>query len=626
MKKLLALPFLIISFSSWSQITDDSTKQIYSAKTVNIIYEQDLKNNKSKELHPDTTLYELEKWTQLDLMDRKYQDLGNNGTALYPIFYSLPTQIGRTSGLSAYDPYMVTPSTIKYYDTKSPYIDMHVVFGGSGRSLADVSFSRNVNKNWNLGFDVNRVTSDKQIGSSGSQDRNVVGTVFDVYTYYKSDKRPYSLMFNVSNMDYNIEETGGIYIEDMSTATSADLYEYLDSKIQLDEARVSDKRVNIHFYHQYNWTKQLQFYHAIDINQQKVMYSDFSSGGYTNTDGTTYDQYLDYYGKLLFDEDSTYELITWKETVNELGIKGDLANLFYRLYLKRRDLNYGALYLDPTGHVGEMYAGGYTRFDWKDKFNVEANAEIMQSGEYKLIGKLNSDYLFGSYTSMLYKPSFLSERYFGNTHEWDNSFVPSFVNEIKGGIQVDLGFIKIRPTGRLVTLNNYVYYGEAKTPEQTSDLAVLTSFGGDFNFRIYTNKALKEGFFFENEAYYSVTSGADANVLRVPNLFYNGRVFWRGAIFQHGMGVEIGLDVHAKSSYYAMGYAPEIQQYYLQDDIKINAFYTADFFFNMKVMNVRAFVKRVNVFQQANSGYFITPYYPGMRAVIDFGVRWLFFD
>lgn len=604
-----------------AQITDDSTQLVYNAGTTEIILQEDIKNNVEKERHPDTTLYNLEKYSELDLQDRKFQNLGNNGTAMFPIFYPVPSQIGRTSGLSAYDNYLTSPSQLQYFDTKSPYMDLKVVFAGNGRSVVDFKFSRNINPNWNFGFDIYRITSDKQIGKSGAQDRNVVGTVVDLYTYYQHPEKPYSAMFNLVNLGFDIEETGGIYVEDLPNATADQLFLYADADIQLRDAISNDKRLNLHLYHQYAWQKQLQFYHEADFISHNASYKDFAGG----TTGS-YNSYTDFYNQFLIAPDSTYERFNWTEIRNEVGIKGDLANLFYRLYLKRRDIDFDNLYHDPTDQFGEMFLGGYTRFDWRDKFNVEAKAEFLQSGEYLLHGQLNSDLIFASYKSIRSKPSFITESYFGNHHEWYQSFNSMFANEIQGGIQLDLGFLKVRPQGRIMTMDQFTYFDQTQTARQSSDIAVLTSLGGDFDLKLTTNKEFNEAFLFENEVYYTTLAGDGADYVRIPDLFYNGKLYWRGLWFKNTMGVQIGFDIHAKTRYYGLGYAPEIQQFYIQDEFPIDEFYTIDFFVNMQVNNLSAFVKITNINQQQDSGYFVTPYYPGIRQTIDFGARWLFYD
>lgn len=614
MRKLIVIFLLAITWSAHSQIVDDSTELVYGPETTLIIKEIDIKNNFPVERHPDTLMYDTERFTWTDRLRDYYQDLGNSGTAMYPVFPQANEMIGRTAGYNVFDPYMADPEDMNYYDTKSPFMDLKVVFGGGSRSIADFNFSRNVNENWNVGFDIYRITSDKQIGYAGQGDRNVVGTTFDIYSYYKHSKLPYTMIVNLANMSHNVEETGGILID--SDAPAEEFFQYQDAEIRLEEARTYDKRLQGHLYHQFQLANQLQVYHQLDLAKKRFGFSDANDGG---------DLFTGFYKQFLIDPDSTYENTIFTETVNEAGIKGDLANLFYRLYIKSRILDLEYLYYDPTTGEVETYLGGYARFDWKEKFNVEAMAEFLQSGEYKLTGKINSDLIFGSYKSILAKPSFLAENYFANNHEWHNSFRSTFTNEITGGLNVKTKNIRIRPSGRILTLNNFIYFDQEINPQQ-ADAAVLYSLGGNFDLTFYTDFARKEGFHFENEVFYSELSGGDASKIRLPKLFYNGKAYWSGFVFSNTMGLELGVDMHAKTAYQALTYAPEIQQFYLQDDFTIDAFLAIDAFLIIRVDKLRAFVKFTHVNQPTDGGYFVTPYYPGEQRMIGLGARWLFFD
>ncbi|MEO9474519.1 MAG: putative porin [Cyclobacteriaceae bacterium] len=613
MKNTLFIVAFFMSLAVTAQIVDDSSKLVYSAKTTEIIYEYDVKNNFPKERHPDTTLYKLENFMFSDKTEHYYQDLGNNGTAVFPIFYPLQEGIGKTPGYMAYDPYMNMPDDIKYYDTKSPFMEVEVVFGGNYRSTVDFTYARSADENWSFGFDIHKITSGKQIGFTSIDDRNVQANVFNLYTRYKHDEHPYQALVSVSNMNHNVSEVGGINVS--TNATNADLFLYQESSVLLSDAKANDSRFNVHLYHEYAWQKQLQFYHQIDFGKQENSYND----DITSTN-------LDYYGPALIDETETSQKSEFKELINEIGIKGELASLFYRAYVKRRTFDFSYLYWDPVSKSAENYIGGYSRFTWRDRFNIEANAEYLQTGEYKLIGKLNSELIFGSYTSVRAKAPIFYERYFGNHHEWNSSMRATFSNEIKGGVKVKTKFFSLRPTARIATMNNLIYLDQEKMPQQSGAVGVVTSLGGDFNLKINTNKELGEAIHFENEFYYNTTSGGASSNMRVPPVFYNGRLFWRGAWFKKTMQVEIGVDLHAKSSYYAMDYSPALQHYYLQDDFLIDGYYTADVFCNMKVSNVRVFVKMMHVNQQNNDGYFVTPYYPGEPRLFELGVNWMFYD
>lgn len=620
MRKILGFWGLLIGFSAFGQIVDDTTKLVYSANSTKVIYERDVKNSLEIERHPDTLLYNLENFTVLDRKKRTFQDLGNNGTAMFPIFYPIANQIGKTSGFSAYDPYVYTPDLIRYFDTKSPFMDLEVVFGGDGRSTVDFTFARNIKPTWNFGFDIHRIVSDKQIGLTGLGDRNVENNTFYLFTDYQHATLRYRLLFNVMNLNITTEETGGILLPD--DPNQSDFFQYQDSNIRLSGARGVEHRLNWHLYHQYAFRDQLQFYHQLDIKKQDVKYSDEG----TVKTGTAYNSFADFYPAFLLSTTETRDRALFTETVNEAGIKGNLAALFYRAYVKRRDYDFSYLYLDPTAKAYENFIGGYTRFVWKDKFDIEGEAEYLQTGQYKLIGRLNSDLIFGSYSSVSAKPAFIYEQCFGNHHEWSQSLNQTFTNEIKGGIQLKTDYFKLRPTIRLMTLNNFLYFDQDQMARQSASVGLISSLGGNFDLTLYTDKALGKAFHFENEVYLTTLSGNGKDNLRMPPVFYNGKAFWRGLWFKNTMAVELGVDIHAKTNYYAMAYMPELQQFYLQDDFKIDSFFTTDFFLNMKVLNVRAFLKMVNLNQQANDGYFVTPYYPGKGRVFDFGVTWQFYD
>ena len=607
----------LVCLSSLAQITDDSTKLVYGPSTLHYIYEPDLKNNTEVERSIDTTLFELENWRYYDQLGRFYQNLGNNGTAMSPIFPQLPNTIGKTSGLHTYDYLFKQPDLLRYYNTKSPYIEATAVFGGRGRSTFDLSYSVNISPNWNAGFDLHRMASDKQIGSEQTQgDRNALGTGYDIYTYYEHPEKPYKLLFNFTARDQNIEETGGVFV-DSADPLEFEFFQYLDSRIRLRDAQSSVNLRNVHLYHEYALFKQFQLYHQFDRHRQQQTYED-------NIEGSAALSYSDFYDEFLFDEDSTQERYEFSSFTNEVGLKGTISSVFYRFYVRRRDVDFEYVFLNPDP-VAENYLGGLTRLNWKS-FTVQAEAELLPTGEAMFKGGLDSDLLFASFTFMRYKPSFLADRYFGNHYEWRNNFIQGLSTELHGGLKVNFGPMYLVPSVRLSTLDEFIYFDQSKQPAQADGAALVSRFGGDFNAVLPTNKERGSAFHFENQAFYTVVSGDASSLIRVPEWFYNGRHYWRGSIFQQSVPVEIGFNIHAKSSFFANDYDPVTAQFFLQDDFEVNGFLAIDAFLNMRIDKVFAFVKVTHLNQAANSGYFVTPLYPGQPRVFDLGVKWLFFD
>ena len=87
-----------------------------------------------------------------------------------------------------------------------------------------------------------------------------------------------------------------------------------------------------------------------------------------------------------------------------------------------------------------------------------------------------------------------------------------------------------------------------------------------------------------------------------------------------------GIDAHYKSDYYAPSYNPVLQQFYLQDDFLVPAYIVADAFLEFQIEHFSLFIKFEHVNQRKSLGYFTFPHYIGQPRVLDFGVRWQFFD
>jgi hypothetical protein len=589
---------------------------VYGQHTVLYTNESFIKNNsENRYSNPDTTVYLFEKYDIVDRTNRRYQSLGFLGSPLYDLYFDLPDHPGRTFGFDGYDLYWKDINDIRYYDTKSPFMDVSVTLGGQRRSKIDFAYTRNVNEHWNLGFDMNRITADKQIGSEALGDRSVESASFDIYTHYENDEKPYSIAFSFTRLNHKVADIGGVLVGD--NPNRADYFQYATSEIQLDNANTIDKRTRTHVFHQYKLGSGFQVYHQMDLTNQEYAFSDLS------TDDTG-DKYANYYPQFLLNEDTTQELATYRAFENEVGLKGDIKGAFYRFYLKRRALTY-----DHKERVemtqAENYAGTYLRFDWKEKFAVIGNGELSDEGAYLLKGQIQSSLLAASYTSLRSLPDFLVQSYAGNHHAWENNFKPTFSNQIEGSLQLKWKSMEIVPMVNVKTITNYIYFSENQEPTQVESALLINKVGTSLSFNFFRTN-VSEHFRFENEAFLTQISGAERDVIRVPTLLYSGRLFWRGLWFQNAVPVEVGGDVYYRTAYDGNQYTPVLGKFYLQNELNQEAYAAVDFFINMKIRNLRAALKWTHINQQANNGYFATPYYPGQRGIFDFSVTWLFFD
>lgn len=204
------LLWLLQPFLAQAQILDDSTQQVYGPTTTLFFLEKDILANKDRPYAVDTILDNFHNYNFVNRYGNRYQDLGNLGTAIRPVFYTPPTQIGTYFGINAYDLYAYTPDNIKYYDTKSPYSSVYYAQGGLLQQILGVEFSRNIKPNWNAGFTYQRITAPKQFGYARREDRQTDNQTIAVYTRYQNKDSTYQLLAHFSHLNHGMVDQGGI--------------------------------------------------------------------------------------------------------------------------------------------------------------------------------------------------------------------------------------------------------------------------------------------------------------------------------------------------------------------------------------------------------------------------------
>jgi hypothetical protein len=119
----------------------------------------------------------------------------------------------------------------------------------------------------------------------------------------------------------------------------------------------------------------------------------------------------------------------------------------------------------------------------------------------------------------------------------------------------------------------------------------------------------------------------DHHALSIPTWFSNVQLSYESFLFKGALQVQTGVEMHVKSDYKALGYAPAIQQYYIQDNFVSPSFWTTDLFLNGRIKRGRFFVKYINLLQTfTKQGYLPTPGYPNVKSTLDFGFELILFD
>lgn len=607
-----------------SQILDDSTKNVYGPKTTLWTTEQDLFTGQKSYQVLDTSLINYHRWTYVQGFNNFYQDLGNVGTALGAIFPQASATIGASPGYQSYTPFFDTEEP-RYYDTKSPFTRIFVVWGGNGRATTRIDFSRNIKPNWNFGFSYRPILVDKQIQRTRKGDRQTISNYYDFQSSYRSLDNKYLILGSYRRIRHRVNENGGVKLVGDTTING-----YFESNVQpyLFAAQSEELKNLIHILHSYKLTEPLQFYQRIDLYRQRNRFTDTKASEinyaeyfkYTNTDPD-----ID-----TVDVRDGFEL---KSITNEMGVKGKASALYYNFYYKFRGYAITNRYLadsvwtqDPKAI--EHYLGGQIAVRFDSLWLFSGKAEYLLDGFYKLQANLNTPWLDASAVSSLSKPTFLPSAYRGSHHYWSNSFNSPFFNQLSAFLKTDLGWLFISPGATFTSQSNFIYYRHNPIPGQPQVLPVQSAgIQQLLTPELRMSVRFFKHFYLRPQVLYTHVYRNDDEALRIPTWFINTQLSYENMLFKKAIEVQIGIDAHWRSDYTPLGYDPSIQQFYVQNDFVSPAYPLVDVFLNGKFSRGRFFVKYHNLVQLiTQSGYLPTPGYPGKSNVLDFGFDLLIFD
>ena len=590
-------------------ILDDSTKTIYGMNTSKYMSKDNFLLGDTAFITLDSSLTNIEKVSPDEKNQFTYQSLGNIGTPINNIFNYYPSTFSISSGINSLNYYYLVSSEAKFYDTKSPYIDLSLFFGGNGRSMVDFVFSRNINKNWNIGFDIHRISADKQISASKAKgDKNINSSLFKLFVYHKSEDEKLTLYSDFVSFRHQILGNGGVDVD--SDSLPLNFFTYNDFSTRLKDIENLERRKRLNLFLNYKIIEGLEIYNDFYFKTQQVEYMD-----------ENYVENAPYYNDFFLSNISTLDSIKIKSVVNRAGVRGLLGDIKYNFYANYKNLNY--LYTDNLNAniFNEIYLGGIINFSRKE-FDILADFKLKTTGDYSLLGKLKSKVFEISYYSGLHVPTLFQSSYSGNHFQWDNEFNSSFINTLEAKVKINTNSIMFSPFIRLSSIKDYIYLSNEKNPTQHDEILINNQFGVNLNFNLF-NKIIN----LESRYSYNTVSKSSADIFNIPKHHIYSRLFYNGKWFNNSIPVQFGVNAYLRSEYYGNAYEPSLQAYYVQNNFLLERNLRLNLFYAMQVKNLRVFLKMTHFSQfDKFDGYFVTPYYPAQKKVLDLGIKWYFFN
>ncbi len=619
---------------------DDSTKVIYGPTSTRFFLEEDVVNNRKRLYTIDTTLAGIHNFNFVQRNKNLYQDLGNIGTAIHPVFYKAPEQIGTLLGYDAYTLYDIKPSQVRYYNTKSPFSNITYIPGGGDQDLLQFELSRNIDSLWNVGINVQRISANKTlVDKSATADNTAISHWdFTIYSNYQTKNGKYSLLAFLNLADRNSIDQGGVILEtgkDYPSMLALD-----GNKPILTTASSRDKSYNLHLYHEYVGYKAFQVYQTIDLQTRKVQFGDknfttnwqggFYPFAYQKVDlgakGVMYPTDTVTFRKLALD--SVYNENVYTNYEIKTGLKGFYKGFNYRAHFRQRFFSNSVYSLNTSVRneeysilgKNENYLGLWLNQYFKDSTRAFGEVETSLDLEnVRINGEFQGNWLNvgGSYITTT--PTLVQQKMLNNAFRWKNTIV-SNVASLNAYAYTNLKFknLSLHPSIEINKISDYIYFDKnAFVQQNESDIFIARiGLGIDYRWRKLSTT---------NQIY---ITNSESKVIPFPNTFINSR-FAIDLLFRKKLFIQTGIELNYQSGYNGNAYMPVTQQFFLQDKQQVQGYVQADVFADLRINRVRLFFK----FAHANhklplmgNGYYAAPGFAGMGRVLAFGVHWLLFD
>lgn len=630
LRHTIFLVFALISLQLAAQT--ERPKNIANAKDIKYFSLSDPYLLKSH----DTVLHFFQRYLVGDTEWIPWRNLGNAGTAYFPLVFDLDSRPGFDLGWHQYDLYERKLLDIHHYQIPTPYTYLKYVQGPKKEQIFHVKHARNIGKQISIGADY------EVIGSEGYYARQKSSLdIFNVYLHLNSKNRKYHLFTGYLVNDIDNEQNGGI---DSTLVTDADVFttsrpEFLP--VNLSSA-VSDWNTRTYYLQQSYSLGGKFIYELNDTTQREVYYSKVNFFHHINykTSRYGYQDAIDnqgFYPEFLLARDSTNDLTKTVMLQNRFalqfsGIKERTADtVIYTKYRAFAYLDHQIIGIEQQGrkyNTDNLTVRGSIQNNTINPGKLTYNLD----GEFVLAGYNNGDYQFKGSVGYFQNqwigfrafasfaknaPPFIYEQYLSNHFYWENTFGKQKTLQL--GAEYNIPRLKMKIAGKYFRMSNYLYFESNRMPAQASE--TIRGFVLDFKQHLQAGN-----WHLDNYVAFQSFTGDEINM---PAFVTKNSFYWSNQIFKGALLTHLGFDVRFNSTFQADSFDPVTGQFLNQDTDNISTYWVIDVFANLQLKRARLFFKLENVNQSLlwfPDGYYSAPGYPSQPFGFRFGIDWIFFD
>jgi hypothetical protein len=603
-----------------------------------------------------------------------YINLGNTGTAAYPVLFTPTLRAGWDAGFHAFDLYKFSMYDTRFFKTTRPFTQLIYILGSGKEQVIRVEHTQNIKPNWNAGIEYRLISSPGYFQNQNSNHNN-----YRFFSNYQGRKKRYAAYFVLLGNKLSVSENGGIvndsFLLDPRRKNRFTVPVNLGGNVTggnnvfSTKVNTGNKYANFtaFFRHSYDIGKRdsliindstteylfypkLRFQHTIEYNSYSFRFRDtafntFDSPDNIQRDSAIFSQWYDinlnsYHGFNFFVQDdwkfisNDFALRQFPQTKNtaqflEAGVR--LENFTGTFTQSSRQQNL-LLVNDPPGRK-EKFFNIVLHSEYRNKTR-NRKWDALLKGEFYTAGHNAGDY--GAYASL---NRFLNSK-FGNIEVGFQNVnrTPSYLFEGNSAFNLDSAFERKKENitvisaqannkrfslyARNISIANYTYFKNYVEGDQFNGLLNITQIQASTKNKIVGHLNLYSDFI--------VQQTAGNTPIRVPLFYTRQRLAFEGVFFRN-LNLSTGLDVRYYSPYNANNYSPVTAQFFPQDTVLINNLPQIGAYFNFRIKSFTGLVQvqHLNTVSFQNGFAFLNnnfnaPNYPSPGYVFRFGVQWRF--
>jgi hypothetical protein len=572
------------------------------------------------------------------------KNLGNYGTAVRNEMFTPKIISGLSLGYNAYDLYKLTLDNLAFYNTTRPYSSFSFMLGSKNEQNVEILHTQNISPNWNIAAKIRYLSSE---GFFQKQKANNIGG--SLSTNYQSTNQRYYMAAGFVYNKFKQDENGGIKTNNLDSFLSSGNRQLMEvnlpgRKTNSTLPAVSNSLRDWTFYIQnnysigqsdtlynkdstlatYRFTPRFRFKHQLEMHAERHVFKDlfpdsirYAQAGLANIEKTKLSQDTMFSAQNWFYIDNKFSLNGFLGKKTELvqieaGIANRVDNFSTDYVIETDKQSNVSNYL--FGEIKkEAFAEGQWEYKAAAKFiftgpavgNFDINASVGK--DLKKWGQFSGG-LTQSLNNAPYSWTIFKTKFYERSYDLDKTSITQlWANVNIKRIELQLGI-------RNYLISNYLYYGSDLTVHQQSEAFSLLQVYGrkDFTFGIFA---------LDNEVVWQQpTGGAPVNV---PAVLLRHQFRLETLMFRKALKVALGLEARYHTPYFADGYTPYFNQFYLQNTQKISNAPECSAFFNFKIKSFRAFVLGDQLQQFFTRNVINAPGYPAQNALFRFGFNWI---